>query len=582
MHMKELIHSLPQFLWQYGKRYKWRLSALIFTVLLWSINVSLTPYLLKLLIDRAMLAETLGEDFTAALFFPAFFYVLAMLVTSLSLRAYDWIWMRILPNLKNSIIEETFALLQKYPLSYFQQNFSGGLGNKIQELAKGSSLIIHSLTDQITARIFSFSIAFIVMGFVHPLCAVLLIFWSFIFLGSFACLFKKSQQHAESASQAANHAVGKSIDAISNIFIIKSYAREKHECLYLQKALKESAEKEKTWLCFLMKIKTFYAGSMALLFIGLLWILIHAKNNQLVTVGDFALTLTLAATFVRDMLLMTNHLMSFSEQVGICKQALSLFSQPLSLSSPTTHLQVSQGEIVFHRVSFSYQNKQSLFREKSMIIPARSKVGIVGLSGSGKTTLTNLILRLFETSSGKILIDGQDISQVTPESLRNQIALIPQEPFLFHRSFLENIRYGRLDATDEEVIECAKKANCHEFIESLPQGYHSLVGERGVKLSGGQKQRISIARAMLKNAPILILDEATSALDSATEKEIQKSLSYLMEGKTTIVIAHRLSTLSHLDRIFVLQGGAIIEEGTHQQLLSNLGLYHRLWQAQIH
>jgi ATP-binding cassette subfamily B protein len=208
-------------------------------------------------------------------------------------------------------------------------------------------------------------------------------------------------------------------------------------------------------------------------------------------------------------------------------------------------------------------------------------VGLVGYSGSGKTTFVNLILRMYNISEGNIFIDDQNIANVTQESLRSNIGIIPQEASLFHRTLMENIRYGRLDASDVEVIEAAKKAHAHEFIERLPEQYESLVGERGVKLSGGQRQRIAIARAILKNASILILDEATSQLDSVTESYIQESLWNLMQDKTTIVIAHRLSTLLHMDRILVFDKGKIIQDGKHSELLTDKGLYKTLWDAQI-
>ncbi|GAB1541728.1 hypothetical protein NUACC21_44000 [Scytonema sp. NUACC21] len=207
-------------------------------------------------------------------------------------------------------------------------------------------------------------------------------------------------------------------------------------------------------------------------------------------------------------------------------------------------------------------------------------MGLVGFSGSGKSTFVNLILRLFDPQSGQILIDGVDIQDMTQDALHAQIGLIPQDPSLFHRTLLENIRYGRLEASNEEVIEASRKAYAHDFIISMAEGYHSLVGERGVKLSGGQRQRIAIARVILKNAPILILDEATSSLDSITEKAIQDTLDLEMHGKTVIVVAHRLSTIAHLDRILVFDQGRIVEDGTHTKLLERGGAYYRLWKMQ--
>lgn len=234
----------------------------------------------------------------------------------------------------------------------------------------------------------------------------------------------------------------------------------------------------------------------------------------------------------------------------------------------------------FQAVNFQYVNNVPLFQNKHVLIKAVEKVGLVGFSGSGKSTFTNLVLRLFDLSSGQITIDHQNIREVMQESLRENIALIPQDISLFLHTLMDNIRYGSIDASDDEVIEASKKAHCHKFISQLPDQYQSLVGERGIKLSGGQRQRIAIARAVLKKAPILILDEATSVLDSVTEKYIQEALRPLMAGKTTIVIAHRLSTLSEMDRVLVFDKGQIIEDGTHDELMLLNGHYAKMWHMQ--
>ena len=244
-------------------------------------------------------------------------------------------------------------------------------------------------------------------------------------------------------------------------------------------------------------------------------------------------------------------------------------------------LKCNRGQITFNNVKFHYKGTEPLFQNKSIEIKAGQKVGLVGYSGGGKSTFVNLILRLYDITDGAILIDGQDIRDVTQDSLRSSIALIPQDPSLFYRSLMDNIRYGRIDATDEEVISAAKKAHAHEFITKLSKIYDSLVGERGAQLSGGQRQRIAIARAILKNAPILILDEASSQLDSPTESLIQESLWDLSQNKTTLVIAHRLSTLLNMDRILVFDQGVIVEDGTHTELLSLNGLYRKLWDSQV-
>ncbi|MBS0289039.1 MAG: ATP-binding cassette domain-containing protein [Proteobacteria bacterium] len=269
--------------------------------------------------------------------------------------------------------------------------------------------------------------------------------------------------------------------------------------------------------------------------------------------------------------------------MGRSNQSLHMILVPQEITDAPNakSINIRKGEIVFQDVAFQYKKQNNLFENKSVVIDGGQRVGLVGFSGSGKTTFVNLIVRLFDLSSGVIKIDNQNIREVTQQSLRENIGFIPQDPVLFHRSLMENIRYGKIDASDEEVIQAAIKAHAHEFISLTPDGYQSLVGERGIKLSGGQRQRISIARAILKNAPILILDEATSALDSVTEGYIQDSLRSLMQGKTVIVIAHRLSTLLEMDRILVFDKGNIVEEGTHQSLMSKQGMYSVLWNSQV-
>jgi ATP-binding cassette subfamily B protein len=248
------------------------------------------------------------------------------------------------------------------------------------------------------------------------------------------------------------------------------------------------------------------------------------------------------------------------------------------------NLKINAGKVEFDKVSFSYNKakEESVIKNLSFKVKPGEKVALIGPSGGGKSTLTKLILRLFDIKKGSILIDGQDISKVTQDSLRRQIALVPQDPILFHRTLRENIRYANQHVSDEELIAASKMAHCHEFIKKLPHGYDTHVGERGIKLSGGQRQRVAIARAILSQAKILILDEATSSLDSESEKLIQDALKNLIKNKTTFIIAHRLSTIMNVDRIFVLENGRIIEEGTHADLVSKeSGLYKKLWNLQV-
>jgi ATP-binding cassette subfamily B protein len=269
-------------------------------------------------------------------------------------------------------------------------------------------------------------------------------------------------------------------------------------------------------------------------------------------------------------------------ELGMIESALTLVKKGHDITDKpgARPIVIKHGEIACKDVTFGYQKTRPVFKNLNLTLEAGKKVGLVGFSGSGKSTFVNLILRFYDLQSGSIAIDGINIADVTQNSLRSQIAMIPQDPALFHRTLIENIRYGRLDATNEEVITAAQLAHCHEFIGKLDKGYESLVGERGIKLSGGQRQRIAIARAILKNAPILILDEATSSLDSVTEKLIQESLQLLMQGRTTIVVAHRLSTLNDMDRILVFHKGKVLEDGTKEELLAMDGHFAMLWNMQ--
>jgi ATP-binding cassette subfamily B protein len=300
------------------------------------------------------------------------------------------------------------------------------------------------------------------------------------------------------------------------------------------------------------------------------------------TVGEFSMVAGLAIMLIEAARGLSRTFLEFFEYIGNISDGVSVFIQPHEIvDKPNAQrLSVTKGEIKFTNVNFTYPKGLKVFDRLDITIEPKQQVGLVGFSGSGKSTFVNLILRLFEPESGTISIDGQDILAVTQDSLRENISMIPQDPMLFHRSLLENIRYGKLEATDEEVIAAAKKAHAHDFIMQTEEKYASLVGERGIKLSGGQRQRIAIARAILKNAPILILDEATSALDSVTEKKIQQGLHYLMKDRTVVVVAHRLSTISHMDRILVFDEGAIIEAGNHSELLKKEGHYAHLWNMQ--
>jgi ATP-binding cassette subfamily B protein len=320
--------------------------------------------------------------------------------------------------------------------------------------------------------------------------------------------------------------------------------------------------------------------------IFLFFYVIYMRNNGEISIGDIAFVMSLTFLFTENSWHTTMEIKGFLEDIAAFRSAFSIMQVPQdTIDTPgAPKLKISKGNIIFKNLSFNYQDTSYIFKDLNLSIKAGQKVGIVGHSGAGKSTLIALLLKNFKATDGDIIIDNQSLYKTSSESLRTQVSLIPQDILLFHRSIGDNIGYAKENATLKEIQKAAKDANIHEFIETLPEKYNTLVGERGVKLSGGQRQRIAIARAILKNASILILDEATSALDSQTESEIQKSINTMLDTNkaTVIAIAHRLSTIRHLDRIVVMEDGQVVEDGSFSELLSlKNGKLKELWDHQV-
>ena len=432
------------------------------------------------------------------------------------------------------------------------------------------------------AQLVGLLVALVTMFLVHPLFALILLVWATCFILIAVYFFKPIAQYSNIFATSKTTLVGKVVDSISNVANVRLFARSDYENKVIEDTTMDTVNKDRAMQWYLLKMRILWDVSIVFLISLNLIILVTMYSRNLVSIGDFSFIISLSISVYFNLWYIASQFVTVAEELGKCRQALSIISAPHDITDAddAKPLVVTKGRIEFDDVTFHYDEGIHLFNNKSVIIEPGQKVGLVGFSGSGKSTFVSLILRLFDVESGAILIDGQNIQSITQDSLRENVAMIPQDITLFHRSLMDNIRYGRIDATDEDVINASKKAHCHEFVSQLTHGYQSLVGERGIKLSGGQRQRIAIARAMLKNAPILILDEATSALDSMTEKHIQDGLHLLMEGRTTIVIAHRLSTLSEMDRILVFDNGHIIEDGTHTDLIQSGGHYARMWHMQ--
>lgn len=388
-----------------------------------------------------------------------------------------------------------------------------------------------------------------------------------------------SKIHAESRSRLT----GKIVDSFSNIINVKLFAKQRYELAYMHHFQEDERRKHQASQFMVEKIKI-ALGITTIVFPGILmtWYVIYSWQQNVLTIGDVVLIFNMTSNLTVLTWMVSLEMPSIFTEIGICQQALSIIKAKHDIvdRAEAKLLVVNNGGIIFDDVTFYYTKANPVFSNLSIKIEPGTKVGLVGFSGSGKSTFVNLIMRFFELHSGQINIDGIDISTATLDSLRGQISMIPQNPSLFHRSLRENICYGKATATENEILVASKQAHCHEFICKLPKGYDSLVGERGIKLSGGQRQRVAIARAILENQPILVLDEATSALDSITENYIQDALHFLMKGRTTIVIAHRLSTLSEMTRILVFDNGQIVEDGDHNSLLRKKGHYAKMWNMQ--
>lgn len=579
--MKTTTISLKNFFYDLIKTHKWLVLALLGTSLYWAINNSLSPYVLKLIIDHAVAVEGNKTAVFAAVKPYVILYVVLWILIATAMRLNDWFRLKLLPAVRADIIQNMFAYLNRHSHQYFQNNFAGSLANKIADMVSGTIAILSTAEDGF-GQVIGLCIAIFTMFLIHPVFALVLLLWAASFIVIALYFLKPIQHYSDVFATSKTTMVGKIVDSISNVTNLRLFSRNAYENKVIQEAAMDTVNKDRAMQWYVLKMRIFWDVSIVVL-IGLnLIILVSMYSKNLVSIGDFTFIISLSISVFFNLWYVASQFVTVAEELGRCRQALTIITVPHGIKDKdqAKPLMVHAGRIEFNQVSFHYDEGAHLFKNKNIILQPGQKVGLVGFSGSGKSTFASLILRLFDVESGQITIDGQNIKDVTQDSLRENIAMIPQDITLFHRTLMDNIRYGRIDANDAEVIAASKKAHCHEFIMQLTKGYQSLVGERGIKLSGGQRQRIAIARAMLKNAPILILDEATSSLDSVTEKHIQDSLHVLMANRTTIVIAHRLSTLSEMDRILVFENGQIIEDGTHQDLIQANGHYAKMWEMQ--
>jgi ATP-binding cassette subfamily B protein len=565
-----------------AKKYPLIFSLIFIGSLIIELAGVVSPLFIKQFIDRIATGDISDAAITS---------LLLVLLSYSGIVFIGWIGRRIqmlsLMNLEAKVMvdlyNKAFAYLIGHSHDFFTKNFAGTLQRRVSKYSQS----FESVLDIFTFGFFSTGVfaigVIIVLTQRNVYLGLGLLVWTVVFIWIQTVMTRWRQPLRVARSTEESNVTGVLSDSISNQSTISLFAADTHERSILGSALdKWYRATMRSWNAdaWIMGVQGLLAIAIEIAILAgavLLW------RQGLLTVGDFVLIQVYILTLIDRVWGIGNSMRRLFSAFADANEMIEIFNTKHSVQDAPEAgpLLIDKGKIQMDGVSFAFSEERTVLTDFNLTVSAGEKVALVGPSGAGKSTVTKLLLRMYDVTAGSIRVDGQDISAVTQESLRANISFVPQEPILFHRSLKDNIRYGRPDATDEDVIEAAKKAHCHEFIASLTEGYETHVGERGVKLSGGERQRVAIARAILKNAPILILDEATSALDSESEALIQDALRVLMEGKTVIVIAHRLSTIMTMDRIIVIEGGRIAAEGTHGELVTHKGgLYQKLWSIQ--
>lgn len=576
--------ALIGFVWQFMRQQKWTfLLILLLDSLAWPLDSLAWPYLLHIVVDTFTQFETNRAAAWEALQMPILAGVCLAVFIEVISRGMGFLMAKAMPKLQADIRMAMFDHIQHHTPHYFNERFAGSLANKITDMTTEVESIIQLLFWPIVPAAVTCLGGMVILWFINPTFAWILLAWTVVHMAITIRYTRPVDAYEERHGEARSTLLGKIVDSFTNNFAVNLFYRFRYErqtiapYQTIEQKTNVQAKRFVEWMfCY---TSFFYIVGLFLFTNGaLVYYWLHDKMSTGEAIQVFNTVWNLAGI----MWVVCRTLPMVFQNFGIAKQAYSVMCDPENLGDQpdAKPLLVTKGQIIFEGVHFNY-GKKSLFEDKHAHIAGGEKVGLVGYTGAGKSTFINLILRFFPLQAGQILIDGQNIADITLESLRRQIALIPQDPVLFHRSLRENICYGKPEATEEELLRAAKMAHCDDFIRQIPNGYEARVGERGTKLSGGERQRIAIARAILVDAPILILDEATSSLDSVTERHIQDSLERLMQNRTTLVIAHRLSTLARMDRILVFDSGKIVEEGTHTTLLSLGGLYATMWNMQV-
>lgn len=569
--------------WQHLKKYKGFLYLTLFSVLIGSSSFVVAPLYYKKFFDILSANLSVGLKVSAlisVLWHLAIYYFFGWAGWRVASFIASYFESRCIKDLHQSC----FNYLHRHSVSFFHNNFVGSLVKKVNRFPSSFLGLIDLILFDVSTLAINTLFIIVILFYKNWQIGLGLLIWIIVYSivnYSFSIYKLKFDIKRNEADSRVTAVLADTITNHQNVKLFNGYAREKTNFAGVLEGWRSL--RQFTW-DISNYFEAFQSFSMIATELAVFYIAINLWQRGLVTIGDFVLLQVYLINIFHRFWDFGRLIRRYYEHISDAAEMTEIFETPHQIKDvhAAKQLEVLHGGIIFDNVVFCYNSTRVIFNKLNLEIKAGERVALVGPSGSGKSTIINLLLRNYDLAAGKIIIDGQKISQVKLESLWQNVSMVPQDPILFHRSLMENIRYGRPEATDEEVIEAARLAYAHDFISQFPDGYKTFVGERGVKLSGGERQRIAIARAILKNAPILALDEATSSLDSESEQLIQQALDELMKKKTVIVIAHRLSTIMKMDRIIVLQEGKIIESGPHSELLKNkTGLYARLWQRQV-